>query len=272
MSSIKLTKTGEQVFVRDNGKDAEVTLFFCHGNSLNSSFFDAQFNAPELASCRLVAFDLPGHGQSPKPLDKEATYSLPGYADVAIGVIEALDLKNPVLVGHSLGGHLCNYIASKHEDVRAIATFGAPPLGLPPAMDKAFIPDPRLALAFQGHHTAEEAHTLADAFVVNDEALIKRLSEAILSTDPNARAEVAASIGAGKLIDELEVMKGFDFPYAIWNGAQDTLVNLNYFSIVETPHLWKGAAQVIENTGHMVQVESARAFNAELSEFINDLL
>src|SRR5207248_4092452 len=59
---------------------------------------------------RVYALDLRGHGESIKPSPGE--YSLRQTADDAVAFMEALDLRRPVLVGHSWGGATAITLAS----------------------------------------------------------------------------------------------------------------------------------------------------------------
>jgi pimeloyl-ACP methyl ester carboxylesterase len=55
-------------------------------------------------SFRCVAFDLRGHGKSQSPTGGRASWDWNRYADDALAVLEAADLKQPYGVGHSCGG------------------------------------------------------------------------------------------------------------------------------------------------------------------------
>ena len=75
-------------------------LVFVHCWNGNRSYWDAQVK--EFSKDHLVVtLDLAGHGQSGKSREK---WNMPNYgADVA-AVVNKLDLKNAVLIGHSMGG------------------------------------------------------------------------------------------------------------------------------------------------------------------------
>ena len=78
----------------------EPALVFIHGWSCDRSYWSDQIDHFS-ASHEVVAIDLGGHGES--GLDR-AEWTMEAYgADVA-AVVEALDLHNVVLVGHSMGG------------------------------------------------------------------------------------------------------------------------------------------------------------------------
>lgn len=62
---------------------------------------------------RLVVPDLRGHGDSDKPA---TGYFLPDYAGDLAGLIDALDLDRPLILGHSLGGAITLFWAVFHPD------------------------------------------------------------------------------------------------------------------------------------------------------------
>jgi pimeloyl-ACP methyl ester carboxylesterase len=77
------------------------------------------FVAAELEGThRLVGFDLPGFGESSKP---DVVYDLAYFTRAARAVVEALELRGFVLIGHSLGGLIAaNYAATYPGDVRRL--------------------------------------------------------------------------------------------------------------------------------------------------------
>lgn len=84
----------------DVAGDGEVTILLVHCWMCDRSFWDAQ--VPVLSErYRTIAIDLPGHGAA---TDERTNWSVAGYGDDVAGFIEELDLRNVVLVGHSMGG------------------------------------------------------------------------------------------------------------------------------------------------------------------------
>ncbi len=65
---------------------------------------------------RVVSFDLRGHGDSGKP----GVYALPHFIADLHAVIFQLQLERPVLVGHSLGGHIVSHYAAVFTDVPSV--------------------------------------------------------------------------------------------------------------------------------------------------------
>jgi len=98
-SSIVTTKDGTQIYYKDWGKGPVVT--FSHGWPLNSDAWDGQMIFLAQNGFRVVAHDRRGHGRSTQA---SSGNDMDTYADDLAAVIEALDLKQITMVGHSTGG------------------------------------------------------------------------------------------------------------------------------------------------------------------------
>src|SRR5690606_20774484 len=93
------TRDGAEIFYKDWGAGPVVT--FSHGWPLNSDAWDAQMLFLARNGYRCVAVDRRGHGRSSQISTRN---DMDGYADDLAAVIEALDLRDATLVGHSTGG------------------------------------------------------------------------------------------------------------------------------------------------------------------------
>lgn len=85
------------------------TLLFLHGWGTNGASFAPLFKGLE-NQFEIVHLDFPGFGLSDEP---QRAYNLTDYTEMTLAFIKALDLKDPVLIGHSFGGRVSIKIASK---------------------------------------------------------------------------------------------------------------------------------------------------------------
>src|SRR3954453_8112828 len=90
---------GAEIFYKDWGTGQPVV--FSHGWPLNADAWDEQAFLVASNGYRAVAHDRRGHGRSSQPWNGN---DLDTYADDLAELIEALDLRDVVLVGHSTGG------------------------------------------------------------------------------------------------------------------------------------------------------------------------
>jgi len=92
-------REGNQIYFKDWGRGPAVT--FSHGWPLNADAWDGQMHFLAEKGFRTVALDRRGHGRSSQT---SSGNDMNGYADDLASVIDALDLNNVTLVGHSTGG------------------------------------------------------------------------------------------------------------------------------------------------------------------------
>jgi pimeloyl-ACP methyl ester carboxylesterase len=123
------TKDGVEIFYKDWGpKDAQPMVFH-HGWPLSSDDWDAQMLFFLSKGFRVVAHDRRGHGRSAQIADG---HDMDHYAADAFAVVEALDLKNAVHIGHSTGGgEVARYVAKHGQPsgrvAKAVLVSAVPP-------------------------------------------------------------------------------------------------------------------------------------------------
>jgi non-heme chloroperoxidase len=137
MSTIT-TKDGTQIYYKDWGGGQPVV--FSHGWPLSADAWDDQMFFFGEHGYRVVAHDRRGHGRSSQPWTGN---DLDTYADDLAALVEALDLKNAIHVGHSTGGgEVARYIA-RHGTKRvakAVLIGAIPPLMLKTAANPGGLP------------------------------------------------------------------------------------------------------------------------------------
>jgi non-heme chloroperoxidase len=107
------TRDGVRLFRREWGSGAPV--LFVHSWAVNCQLWDYQFAALGEAGVRCIAYDRRGHGRSDIPA---TGYDFDTLADDLADVIDALDVDQVTLVGHSMGpGEIVRYLA-RHGDAR----------------------------------------------------------------------------------------------------------------------------------------------------------
>ena len=112
MSTIT-TSDGTAIYYKDWGKGPVVT--FSHGWPLSSDAWDGQMLFLAQNGYRVVAHDRRGHGRSSQA---SSGNDMNGYADDLAAIIEALDLRNATLIGHSTGGGEVTRYIGRHGSKR----------------------------------------------------------------------------------------------------------------------------------------------------------
>ncbi len=132
------TGDGVDIFFKDWGIGQPVV--FSHGWPLTSDAWDPQLKLVADAGYRAIAHDRRGGGRSSQPWEGN---DLTTYADDLAGLIEHLDLRDVVLVGHSTGGGEVTRYMGRHGTSRvakAVLLSAIPPLMLRTAANAEGLP------------------------------------------------------------------------------------------------------------------------------------
>jgi non-heme chloroperoxidase len=125
MSTIK-TKDGTELYYKDWGNGQPIV--FSHGWPLSADAWDPQMLFLGQKGYRVIAHDRRGHGRSGQPWNGN---SMDQYADDLAELMDALDLKDAIMVGHSTGGGEVAHYIGRHGQKRvakAVLVGAVPPL------------------------------------------------------------------------------------------------------------------------------------------------
>ena len=105
------TRDGVEIFYKDWGPKTAQPIMFHHGWPLSSDDWDTQMLFFLQHGYRVVAHDRRGHGRSAQVSEG---HDMDHYAADAAAVVEHLDLRNVVHIGHSTGGGEATHYVAKH--------------------------------------------------------------------------------------------------------------------------------------------------------------
>lgn len=186
----ELVRDGVRLWYAEAGTGGPPMLFV-HGWCCEHTYFGPQFEH-FMATNRVVAVDLRGHGQSDKP---EQDYTVDGFVDDIIWMARQLGLTNVILVGHSLGGITALEAAASHPDVVAAAILVDPaPVVRPPGLEE--IAKPFIEQLHGPHYRdAARQHVEEVLFIATDDPRLKaRIVDAICRAPQHVMASTMKQI------------------------------------------------------------------------------
>jgi non-heme chloroperoxidase len=266
------TKDGTRIFYKDWGKGQPV--LFSHGWPLTADAWDGQMTFIGAQGYRVVAHDRRSHGRSDQTWDGN---DMDTYADDLATLIETLDLRDMVIVGHSTGGGEVAHYIGRHGTNRVakvVLTGAVPPLMLKTAANPGGLP----IAVFDGirkgtfDNRAQFYKDLVIPFYGYNRAGAK-LSEGVrdsfwLQGMMGGLKGQLDCIKQFSEVDYTEDLKKIDKPTLVIHGDDDQIVPIAAAGLM-TAKIVKGAKLKVYPSGdHGLPTTHQDEFNADLLAFI----
>lgn len=274
MGSVK-TKDGAEIYFKDWGAGRPV--LFSHGWPLSADAWDAQMLFLGQQGYRVIAHDRRGHGRSSQTWEGN---EMDTYADDLAAVIDALDLKEATLVGHSTGGGEVTRYIGRHGTKRvaqAVLIGAVPPLMLKTAQNPGGLPlsafdeiragvtadrsqfFKELTVPFYGYNKpgAKISQGVQDSFWL----------QGMLCSIKGAYD----CIKAFSETDFTEDLKKFDVPTLILHGDADQIVPIGASALMSSKLVKNATLKVYPGAPHGMCTTLADQVNAELLAFLKQV-
>ncbi|XXY35158.1 alpha/beta hydrolase [Sorangium sp. So ce260] len=266
------TRDGTKIFYKDWGKGQ--AILFSHGWPLSADAWDVQMAYFGGQGYRVIAHDRRSHGRSDQTWDGN---HMDQYADDLAELIEALDLRDLVLVGHSTGGGEVAHYVGRHgtRRVAKVVLVGAvPPLMLRTAGN----PEGTPIEVFDG---------IRKGTLENRSQFFKDLTTPFYGYNrPGAQISdglresfwLQGMMGGikGQLdcihefseVDYTEDLKKIDVPTLLVHGDDDQIVPIQASALKAAKLVPNATLKVFQGADHGLAQTRAGEFNAELLAFL----
>ena len=266
------TRDGTTIFYKDWGTGQPVV--FSHGWPLNADAWDDQVFSVASQGYRAIAHDRRGHGRSSQPWDGN---NMDHYADDLAALLDALDLHDTILVGHSTGGGEVAHYIGRHGTARlakAVLVGAVPPLMLKTASNPGGLPIEVFDQIRAGVITDRSQYykELSVPFYGANRPDSK-VSQGILdmfwlwSMQVGLKAAYDC-IKAFSETDQTEDLKRFDIPTLIIHGDDDQIVPIADSALLSAKLVKDATLKVYPGAPHGLMSTHKQQFNEDLLAFL----
>jgi len=260
-----------RIFVQQIGNKSKPAIIFIHGASISSDFWYPQLDDKNLTEnfC-LYAFDLPGYGKSQKATEPENNYSLKGLGKITVEIINTLSLKEYIIVSLSLSGNVIGECVEDLKGCKGIFLTGSSLLGKDFPVSSLIIVHPYLHLLTAESAKDIEVENYATHIMLKpDEKRTNLFVYNWQNADPAFRKRIGKVLAENDYSDEVANLKESKIPLALVYGKEEASVKPLYLQDAGFK-LWGNKIHLIENAGHLPNIDNPEEFNRLLFSFANE--
>lgn len=252
---------GTTIHVEDQGV-GELALVFLHYWGGSCRTWDGVVGALS-NQYRTVAIDHRGWGESEAPADG---YRIADMANDAQDVIEALQLRRYVLVGHSMGGKVAQLLASRCPVGLEAVVLVAPS----PPSPMVLSDNERATMASAYDSRASVSWVVDNVLTAN--GLAPELREQVIVDSLRGAAQAkAAWPNTGMLEDITQRVGAIQVPVMVIAGERDQVDRVETLRQELLPRLTNARLEVLPGTGHLSPLEAPTALIGVIRQVVSEL-
>ncbi|GKQ51642.1 alpha/beta fold hydrolase [Bradyrhizobium sp. Ce-3] len=256
MTSIRTITVGDTV-VQVSGEG--MPLVFVHGFTTTAEFWREQVE-PFSAHHQMVRINLPGHGRSPRPEDRD--YTIDAFVEDVLRVYRALSIESAFLVGLSMGGTVAqNFTLAHPACVRALVLVGATPHGLGADVN---VDNVHKAIDELGVVTASQKVIERSFGSAASAELIDFAKTEVAQTPAFVACQAIASLNAS---DSRARLGEISVPTLVLVGEEDVITPPSESRTLANS-IPNSRLHVMASAGHFPMLEQPDVFNRLLGEFL----
>jgi pimeloyl-ACP methyl ester carboxylesterase len=250
-------------------------ILMIHGNSFKRNIFKHILASGLSKTHRLLAIDLPGHGDSADANDPESSYTMPGYANAAVQVLDSLNIQDVIVIGWSLGGHIAIEMAPLLDSrLKGAMLIGCPPVNtgeIPTAFSLAGGDSWRTSFPARDDLTPEEMNEYAH--ICADPPYEDWMGLAVKRCHQRARSIMfAAFAGPNAHVMQRSIVESNDkVLWAVVNGIDEPWINLDFINGIKFKNIWRLGQISIPDTKHAPFWAEPEAFQEILNDYVQDI-
>jgi non-heme chloroperoxidase len=265
-------KDGTQIYYKDWGSGQPIV--FSHGWPLSADAWDSQMLFLGTHGYRVIAHDRRGHGRSSQPWNGN---DMDTYADDLATLIEALDLKKAIHIGHSTGGgEVARYIG-RHGTKRvakAILVGAVPPLMLKTEKNPGGLPlevfdGIRAGVAHDRSQFFKDLSMPFYGFNRPNAKISEGLRDSFWAQGMQAGYKsVYDCVKAFSETDFTEDLKKFDVPTLVMHGEDDQIVPIADAALLSSKLIKGAVLKTYPGAPHGMLETMRESLNEDLLAFI----
>jgi len=251
-------------------------LVFVHGG-----FVDSAMWAPQVehfsSRYRLITYDLRGHGRT--GVSDLSTCTMATFADDLGGLLDALEVENPILCGLSLGGMIAQEYAVRYPDKLKALILADTAVSVSLTLNdklQRYVLFPRWAMLLTIRMMSVEKFTRfsfglarvtrSEGWFGKDESTRDYVERRMLQMDDGEYLKIYGAIYAFKLLP----LERITCPVLVLNGEHESKSVFRHTEEI-LRRVSQAEARVVPGAGHTSNMENPEGFNQLVDEFVNGI-
>ena len=247
------------------------TIFFIHGNSGSSNTWINQLDDERLNMYRLIAVDLPAHGES--SADESLRYGVTDLAAIIVSLVNVLIGNNPfILTGFSLGSNIVSEMLPHSIKPAGLVLISSTIIGDDWNFANIWMPDLDTSVLFA---EAADDYVLKNFYSQifqqdNQQAVNNQVAD-YQKVNPLFRTMLLQKAMDGNISNEFDLLRQYKMPALFIFGVDDKIVKPFFLDEADIPK-WNQTIYKVKEAGHFLHIDQPVAVNNLIVKYANEAL